>query len=324
MTIRVDRGAARAPIVLTVCAITLAILSGCGIEVDDNYDDVPTQGKVIAVEANQHDGAEEVQVAAALFIDGKSVKAVGGNLFKAANGSSEVLLRDRGPVKGSYAASLAIEDLGQGIEISIVHEPLEARDERWYPIDLMNVDPGPGELVGPVATAFLPPGVTITGPVALSEYTNLNDLVDLTWVDAGEGDTMVLRTTVSCTDGLAVTTYGTEKMLGDDDGIESLMISEFIADLDEISPILNFIRNEAQAMMQELLDKLSNGNIDPDYFARRATVNPVTALCEIGLYLFRTRDGLLNLTFNSGVVRGSSSQLRTIVYRSPMFTAPES
>jgi len=322
MTIRVNRRVARVSIVFALCAITLATLSGCGAEVDDNYDNVLPQGKLIAVEANQHDGAEEVQVAAALFIDGKSIKAVGGDLFKAANGSSEVLLRDRGPSVGSYAASMPIDDLDQGIEISIVHEPLEARDERWYPIDLINVDPGPGELVGPVATAFLPPGVTITGPVALSEYTNLGDLVDLTWVDAGEGDTMVLRTTVSCTDGLAVTTYGTENRLGVDDGIEVLKISEFIAELDDTSPILNFIGNEARAMMQELLDKLSNGNIDPDYFARRATVNPVTSLCEIGLYLFRTRDGLLNLTFNSGVVRGSTSQLRKIIYRSPMYTAP--
>ncbi|MCP3689903.1 MAG: hypothetical protein GY784_15980 [Gammaproteobacteria bacterium] len=143
--------------------VAMFLLSACGFESSDNSPNVPAEGLVVSVEANRHEDSNEVQIAAAVFRDGKPVNLLAGDVFKAVSGENEVLLLKRGYYSGSYAATLTTDDPSRELSISIVHEPVEARDSRWYPVDIINVDPGPGELVGPVATVTFPPRVSITG-----------------------------------------------------------------------------------------------------------------------------------------------------------------
>ncbi|MDH3638847.1 MAG: hypothetical protein OES09_10355, partial [Gammaproteobacteria bacterium] len=259
----------------TVAGILL--LPGCDFESSDNFPNVPAEGLVVAVEANQHEDSDEVQIAAAVFRDGEPVNLVAGDVFKAVSGANEVLLLKRGNYKGSYAATLSADDL---FSISIVHEPVDARDSRWYPVDVINVDPGPGELVGPAASVVFPPRISITGPTPLSVYTQSDETIDLTWVALNQDDTIKVRSAVNCSDGLATNTYGTELLLGDDDGLESITIDDFIYDSASESPGLSFIVAAARAMLQQLLNDLSAGNIDPDFFSRRDTANPINSACD--------------------------------------------
>ena len=114
-------------------------------------------------EANQHDTLEDTQVAAAVFIDGNPVNLVGGDVFEASTGTESTLLLNKGYYEGSYSASLPNTSLSY-IFMEVVHVPIEARKERWYPVDLVNIDPGPGELVGTSATINFPPEIIITSP----------------------------------------------------------------------------------------------------------------------------------------------------------------
>lgn len=296
----------------------ILLLPGCDFESSDNFPNVPEEGLVVAVEANQHESSDGVQIAAAVFRDGEPIDLVAGDVFKAVSGPNEVLLRNRGNYKGSYAATLSADDLSPGVSIDIVHEPLEARDGRWYPIDLINVDPGPGELVGPVASVFFPPEVSITGPSQSSVYTQADETIDLSWVALNQGDTMRVRSAVSCSDGLATNTYGVELLLGDDDGLESISIDDFIYDSTSDSILLNFIIAAARAMLQQLLNDLSDGNIDPDFLARLGTANPINSACDIQLFLFRSRDGIADPGFDNGAVAGSRSDEVTLLFRPPV------
>jgi hypothetical protein len=282
------------------------VLAGCEVDSSNNIPPVPDTGLVMYAEANLHESEETAQIAAAVYRDGVPVGLVGGDVFEARTGTQRVLLKDSGSYDGSYAAPLVL-DVVQDVFLNIVHVPIEAREDRWYPVDLLNVDPGPGELVGKSATVSFPPAVTITGPASDDIYTGIDDIVDLSWVAIGAGDSMRVLSLVSCSDGLASSSYGTVVDIADDDGLEAVAMNRFIFDLDEGSPAVKFISDAAQALLQELLEQLSAGNIDPDFVARKVEANPVSSDCEIRLFLQRQRKGVFDASFDDGVVLGSRS-----------------
>ena len=299
---------------ILIIVVFIAILTGCEFESNNNIEGVPDLGLFIYLEANRHQGSDVAQVAAALFDNGEPKNAVGGNVFKASTNSSEVLLKDLGFYTGSYAASLPISDTDQDITISIVHEPILAREGRWYPYDSIQIDPGPGELVGNSATATFPPPVVIATQLPATPFTDISDIVNLQWVLAGEGDTMRVRTATTCDNGLNISTYGTEVLVGEDDGIESIAMSNFLFDSTEEFPNIAFISEIALTTLQEILNELSAGRIDPDFFARQLPANPIESDCEIRLFLFRQRQGTFDSAFDSGSVVASTSSELTFYY----------
>lgn len=299
---------------IVVAVFFVSILAGCEVDGGNNLPPVPVTGLVMYAEANLHESEETAQIAAAVYRDGEPVGLVGGDVFEAQTSTQRVLLKDKGYYDGSYAASLVV-DVVQDVFFNVVHEPIEAREDRWYPVDIVNIDPGPGELVGKSATVNFPPEVTITGPVSGERYNSLLDVVDLSWVAIGAGDTMRVLSLVSCTDGLASSSYGTVVDIADDDGLESIALRRFIFDIDEDSPPgIKFISDAAQALLQGLLDQLSAGNIDPDFVARKVEANPISSDCEIRLFLQRQRKGVFDTSFDDGVVLGSRSAEVTVNY----------
>lgn len=296
---------------------TLFILASCDIEGSDNSNDIPEQGLFVKVEANRHQSGETAQVAAAVFKDGVAVELLAGDLFEAQNVDSTALLKDQGYYQGSYSAPLALDDIDQELVITVVHKPLEAREGRWYPIDIIATDPGPGELVGHSARLRFPPNVVINDPMVNSLYTSTDETIELSWEALGEGDTMQLRSAISCDNGLAELHYGTEIMLGDDDGLQGIGVDDFIYDSSDSASddLIDFIDDTARTMLQELLDELSAGKIDEDYFARKKPVNPIVSQCEIRLFLFRQREGTFDDAFDQGSVIGSTSAEITLHYQ---------
>jgi hypothetical protein len=298
---------------LTVCCLFVA-LTACEFESTNNLKGVPDQGLFIYLEANRHENGDVAQIAAAVFRDGEPLNAVGGDVFKASTNTSEVLLTEAGYYTGSYYSSLPISDVDQDVTLTIVHEPVLAREDRWYPVDVINVDPGPSELVGNSATVTFPPPVIITTVQTTTPYTSVSDTIDFRWVNAAEGDTMHIRAATTCDNGLNVSTYGTEVALGGDDGIEAITMNNFIFDTAEEFPAITFIADVGLGMLQQLLNDLSAGKADPNFFARQLPANPIESDCEIRLFLFRQRDGIFDNAFDSGSVKGSTSAEFTIYY----------
>ena len=286
--------------------ITTLVLSGCDVENNNNLPNVPQTGYFMYAEANLHDTVEDAQVAAAVFIDGEPVNLVGGDIFAASTETDSTLLLSRGYYDGTYSASLPMTSLSD-IFMQVIHEPIEAREDRWYPVDLVNIDPGPGELVGTSATISFPPEIIITSPTEPVKLFSINDTIELTWVPAGMGDNMRALASVECTDGLAVTRYGVSADINDDDGHEILSLSNIIFDSREGAPVLNFISEAALVLLQDLLNQLSAGNIDPDYVYRNTDANPAESTCDIRIFVQRLREGIFDDAFDSGSVTGGRS-----------------
>jgi hypothetical protein len=294
------------------------ILPGCEIDGSDNLVRVPDQGLFMYTEANRHLDEDEAQIAAAVYKDGTPVALVAGDVFEARTLTERVLLTGRGLVTGSYAASLPIDDSVQAVFFNIVHAPIEAREQRWYPIDLVNIDPGPGELVGKSASVSFPPAVTITGPAEDAVYTSINDSIDLSWVAIAEGDVMRVLSAVECTNGFAKSSYGTVVEVGDDDGYEAIGLDKFIYDVNLGSSTLKFISDAALMLLQELLNDLSAGGIDPDFVLRSVDANPIESACQIRLFLQRQRRGSFDVAFDDGAVFGARSAELTVDYLPPV------
>ena len=299
------------------------VLAGCEIDGSDNLPRVPDQGLFILADVNQHEGDDSAQVAAAVFNDGEPVNLVGGDLFEARTATERVLLKQGGPVTGSYAASLPVDDSVQDVFLDVVHLPVEAREDRWYPIDLLNTDPGPGELVGKSAMVSFPPAVTIA-PLSQTVYTSISDTIDIRWNPVSAGDLMQVLASVECTDGPATSSYGVvvdnevQLDMDLDDGNEAISLDKFIYDLDAGSDTLKFISDAALVLLQELLNQLSAGNIDPDFLLKQREANPIESTCEIRLFLQRQRPGQFDVTFDGGRVTGSSSAEVNVIYQPPV------
>ena len=291
-----------------------SLLIACDIDGGNNLPRVPDTGLFMYAEANQHEAQDAAQVAAAVYSDGEPVDLIGGDVFEARTATQRVLLKYAGRYTGSYSASLPVDSDAQDVFFNVIHEPVETRGDRWYPIDIAIIDPGPGELVGKSASVNFPPVVTITGPANDTEYASINDVIDLSWVAIGEGDTMKVLSAVSCTDGLSTASYGTVVEVGDDDGLEAIPMDKFIYDASSGVPGVDFITDSALLMLQELLNKLSAGNIDPDFLVKKAGANPVSSNCEIRLFLQRQRNGQFDVSFDGGAVVGSRSAEVTVIY----------
>jgi len=293
----------------------LLLLGACDIEINNNIPDVPPEGRFIVVGANQHKDITDVQVGIAIFDDADPVNLVGGDVVQASTSNDSILLLESGFYRGSYVASLPNTSNFDQVNFLMVHEPLLARQDRWYPVDLLNIDPGAGELVGASADINLPP-VPLNMSASITNFSSINDSFVLTWAAEGTGDTMRVRSAVNCTNGTANNTYGTEINIVDDsdDGSENVDLNQIIYDINSDDQIIKFLLAEARAILQELLIKLSNGAADDEFFANLVFINPIENSCEIRLFLFRHRDGSFDSTSTNGRIFGSRSADITLFY----------
>jgi hypothetical protein len=291
-------------------------LIACDIDIDTNIPDVPPEGRFAVVAANQHNNVTSAEVAIAIFEDAVPVNLVGADVVQASTTDDSILLLDRGFYTGSYAASLPNPANLNQIDFLMVHKPIEARQRRWYPADLINIDPGPGEFVGASAMITLPPfpaNVATSG----TDFNSINDSFIITWTPEISGDIMIIRSAITCSDDTNIYTYGTEPVLGDssDDGTQTINLDQFIYDTKSTTPPpFNFLLGESRAALQELISKLNELGIAEDFFENFPSVNPIANSCEIQLFLFRQRDGAFDSPSTNGRIYGSRSTDLTLQY----------
>ena len=103
-----------------------------------------------------------------------------------------------------------------------------------------------------------------------------------------------------------------------DDGSEAISLNKFIYDLNAGSTHFKFISDAALVLLQELLNQLSAGNIDPDFLLKQREANPIESTCEIRLFLQRQRPGQFDVIFDGGRVTGSSSAEVIVIYQPPV------
>jgi hypothetical protein len=295
--------------------LSTLLLSACDFEVENNLPGVPAEGFFAAVVANEHSNQTNILVGAAVFDDGNPINLVGGDAFQVSTSTDSVLLLKRGFYTGSYVGDLPNTANQSDVSIKIVHDNLAVTESRWYPIEMFNIDPGPGELVGGSANLVLPPAPTIFMPQQNTLYTFYTDTVTLNWEPGA--DAVKVRSAVTCDNGVKQITYGTEVTLADesDDGTETIGIDQVIYDASRGNPDIQFIVGETRALLQELLTQLSAGAADDDFFKELFPINPIETPCEIRLFLFRERPGSFATPSTNGTITGSRSDEVIILYQ---------
>ena len=298
--------------------VSLLLLSGCPTGSTSNSQSSQfNDGLNAEIQANIHEGETSAKVVAAVFQDGVRVNLIAADVFEATTATKGVLLKSVNVHTGDYIGTLPIDDKNQPVTITIQHKPIEAREDRWYPIDILNVDPGPGELVGRFATVSFPSELDLLGPSNNTIYIDRDDNINITWTASGrDDDAMRLSAAVSCSNSSADLSYGLSYSISEDDndGLYTIAMNKLVYN-DSITAIaLEFVEHITRIFLAATIEVLTFGLIDESDLTG-SPINIETANCDINLTLIRERDGDLDDEFDGGKAIGSTSASTTILYR---------
>ena len=300
---------------LYIALLLVTGLVACGFEDDGKINDrAPENGLYIEVELSQHSGLDIVMAVTSIFQDGKPRQLVGGDVVKVSQGSAYTLLTNRHAGLQGYSNQLAVlaDNAGQPFHVEIVHEPIETREDRWYPSDIIYTDTGPGDLVGLNTEITLPEPLTLTNantedsPQLFS--SNLPD-IDIQWAAGSNAETIYLRALVDCNDGVKTHRYLSEHELGGDDGFESIALSDIIYDLADEYPLLHLAKDLAKVLLQDTLNQLSKGNIGANYIQALSPLNPIASDCDIHAYVYRWAQTDIDNDIGKARIVGSTSDV---------------
>ena len=297
-----------------LCA-SLLLLSGCPTGSTSNSQSSQfNDGLTANIQANIHENEESAKVVAAAYQDGVRINLIAADVFEATTATKGVLLKSVNVHTGDYIGTLPIDDKDQPVTITIQHKPIEAREDRWYPIDILNVDPGPGELVGRFATVSFPPELDLLGPSNNTIYIDRDDNINITWTPSGDDDFIRLSAAVSCSNNSAELSYGLSYDVDNDDGLYSIAMNKLVYN-DSITAIaLAFVEHITRIFLAATIDVLTFGLINESDLIN-SSIDIETANCDINLTLIREREGSLDPEFDGGVALGSTSASTTILYR---------
>jgi len=290
--------------------LTFALYAGCGNSNGSTGPVVPSEGTYAWLQANL-DEQNNLQLAATVYDDGVKVDLVGGDVISATQGAQSVQLKGVSLRSGDYAGVMSNSNEVDPIVFSIDYEPEQSRDDRWYPHDVLRVDPGAGALVGLQAQAMVPPRVSILTPAANTTVMGQLTAFELAWEPAGEGDEMRLAANVTCTGDGDPLTYAVGYSLGADDGAATLNMAQFVPNNSVLELADVLINSLARILVEAMFDTFFFGLLDP------AFENPLPQViegCDLDLVLFRERQSEIIENFDNGLVIGSASAGLHIIY----------
>ena len=264
-------------------------------------------------------------VEGAIFIDRIRVPIVAGDVLVASSDMEEVILRNASSEDSRYRNSLTIDSPDDTINFSIEHRPIEARAERWYPVDELLVDPGPSELVGLTANANFPAAINIDTPLNGSNFNGLNTAVQIRWSPFNEAEPIRISSFYTCTDGdlRAEGAYVSAEL--NDDGEETINIDTLVnSGVENRDNLIEFFASAVAEAAFALIEGIMITALEIAFFGlidfgtasssstRFSLDNPEQ--CDINLRVLRIRDGTLDSNFNSGNVKASRSDAVDITY----------
>lgn len=299
----------------TAILVSLFLHTGCIDGSQAKMETTPVvTGLTANIQANLHEGGESANVVAAVFENGSRINLIAGDVLEASTENERVLLESIEVHTGDYVGTLPLEHESELIALRVQHKPVEAREGRWYPVDILTVDPGPGEHVGLSASVSIPGKLDLLGPYENTVYTSRSDNIDIIWTPLGEGDFMRLTAAVSCSNGQASLVYGLTYDAGEDDGHYSINMSDLAYNDTLTALALAFTDHISRLLFAAVTNVLYFGLINAEEFGK-TPIQIETATCDISLMLIREREGTLGEEFDGGQAIGSTSATTTILYR---------
>lgn len=232
-------------ITLSMAGLLGACFGGTGEQ--DSLRDAPSAtGISLGLQVNLARDASTANAAATLFKDGVRQPLVGGDFFIARSSVDDAVLKSLENLSGDYSGRLGVAGDGDTVTLSTEYDPIRAREDRWYPVDQLQIDPGPNpDLVGYTTEVIFPAPLEITSP-RTATYTSRNDNIVLTWT-AGSSDQMTANAIVTCRDASNKTyTFPRFNVLGstqnsnnpDGAGTYTLQVSDIIPNTNIINAAL--------------------------------------------------------------------------------------
>lgn len=185
-------------ITLSMAGLLGACFGGTGEQ--DTLRDAPSAtGISLGLQVNLARDASTADSAATIFKDAVRQPLVGGDFFIARSSVDDAVLKSIENLSGDYSGRLNVQGDGDTVTISTEYDPIRAREDRWYPVDQLQIDPGPNpDLVGYTSEVIFPAPLEITS-ARTATYTSRNDNIVLTWT-AGSSDQMTSNAIVTCSD----------------------------------------------------------------------------------------------------------------------------
>lgn len=288
------------------------LLSACfqSSSPDNLREKPPVEGVAASIQVDLPAGATQAQVAATVFRDQDIVPLVAGDVFKARSDAEAVILRAIDNLSGDYRGSMAVPNNAVALTVMIEHDAEGSREDRWYPVDELLVDPGPGDLVGYSAEVLLPQEPVISSPLSGEVYTDREDRILLSWMP-GDGEQMRLGSVISCGSDTQRVRYATSRVLGEDDGQAEIRLGNLIPDGAVAGPVVDIFTRLAVVLMATALEFATFGLLDgSDWEVQPFTISD----CDLDLTLFREKAGNLSAGFAGGFAIGSRSARVAIRY----------
>lgn len=286
-------------------SVLLAACGGTGKQ-DELREPIAQSGISVGLQVNLARGATHADAAASIYKDSERQPLVGGDFFMARSSVDEEVLKSIENLSGNYLGRVSVGGAGDSVTLSTEYDPVKAREDRWYPVDELLVDPGPNpDLVGYSGEVLFPAPLEITS-ARNATYTSRNDNIVLTWTP-GDGEQMRVNSVVTCVDNQNRTyTFPRLNILdGEDaDGTYTLQVRDVIPNTNIINAIASFAHELETLIIAALLQYQTSGLIN-------ATNIPlatfVTQHCDVDLTLFREKRYPKPENVAGGFVIGSTS-----------------
>ena len=292
----------RALALVPLCALS-ACFQGTG-EQDELRDPIAQTGISVGLQVNLPAGSTNADAAATIYKDAVRQPLVGGDFFLAQSTIDEAVLKSLENLSGDYHGRFAVENAAQPVMLSTVYDPVRAREDRWYPVDQLLIDPGPNEdLVGYQASLSFPDPLQNLA-IGSAIYTSRGQSIALTWT-AGDGDQMTSNAVVTCRDASGRTyTYPRFNVLGADDGSAPLLVSSIIPNTNIINAVATLQHELVTLVTAALLEYYTYGLVS----ARDIPLSTfVVQSCSVDLTIFRETGFDLPDNVEGGFAIGSTS-----------------
>ena len=279
---------------------------------DSLREPVSQEGVSATVHADLPSDSSVVSVAASFYKNGVKQPLVGGDIIIAESDVDASILRSLENLSGNYLSQLDLSDVGAGVAFSIIHDPEAAREDRWYPLDELMVDPGPGELVGYSTSINFPDPMLLDAPLGNEVYTSRAQDIIINWAASASTEQIRFTTVQTCYSGERSIQWGTSSILGTTDtGTHTVSVGSLIPSTNFINSVTNFIDQLSLIIVSSIVEAYSFGlvgsqNINIETFQLDR--------CTISLTIFREISNELGAGIVGGYAIGSTSDTVTVIF----------
>lgn len=285
--------------------LLLAACGGTGKQ-DELRDPVSQTGISVGLQVNLPRDALSADAAATIFKNAQRQPLVGGDFFMARSTVDDAVLKSLENLSGDYLGRVAVAGPTDPVTLSTEYDPIRAREDRWYPVDELLIDPGPNpDLVGYSGEILFPAPLEITS-ARNTTYASRSDNIALTWTP-GNGQQMTSNAVVTCVDASGRSyRYPRFNVLGNVDsaGTFTLQVNDIIPNTNIINAVATFVHEVSTLITVALLEYYSYGLVS----VRDVPLATfVVQHCDVDLTVFREIGYPLPQNVSGGFVIGSTS-----------------